>query len=61
MVLGPGQIYKYGNCGYAKVKNGNKIGGKSGKNRGWLMTMVRVPLQGPGCICKYGRCGCANK
>jgi hypothetical protein len=42
------------------VKNGNKIGGKSGKNRGWLMAMLRVLLQGPGCISIYEWCGCAK-
>jgi hypothetical protein len=26
--------FQYGNCGYAKVKNGNKIWGKSGKKIG---------------------------
>jgi hypothetical protein len=40
------------------VKNGNKIGGK---NKGWLMTMLRVLLQGPGCISIYEWCGCAKK
>jgi hypothetical protein len=57
----PGHTSKYGNCSYAKVENGNKIGGKSGKNRGWLMTMLRVLLQGPGCISKYRNCGHAKK
>jgi hypothetical protein len=31
---GPGYTSMYGKCGYAKMKNGDKIGGKSGKNRG---------------------------
>jgi hypothetical protein len=57
MTLGNGFISKHENCGYA---NGNKIGGQSGKNRGWLMTMLRVLLQGPGCISKYRNCGYAK-
>jgi hypothetical protein len=31
---GPGYTSIYGNCGYASMKNGDKIEGKSGKNRG---------------------------
>jgi hypothetical protein len=48
---GPGYTSMYGKCGYAKIKNGDKIGGKSGKNRGGAL------LQGPGCISKYGKYG----
>jgi hypothetical protein len=44
-----------------KIKNPNKMGKKSEKNGGWLMTMLRVLLHGPGCVSKYGRCGCAKK
>jgi hypothetical protein len=33
---GPGCISIYGKCGYAKIRNGDKIGEKSEKNRGWL-------------------------
>jgi hypothetical protein len=56
LLQGSGHIFKYGNCGCAKNKNINKIGNKSEKNRGWLITMLMVLLQGPGCISKYGRC-----
>ena len=51
------QIWKYAHC---QIKNSNKIGGKSEKNRGWLVTMLGVLFQGPGCISKYGKCGYAK-
>jgi hypothetical protein len=38
-----------------------KYGENQEKNRGWLMTMLRVLLQGPGCISIYEWCGCAKK
>jgi hypothetical protein len=36
------------------MKNGDKIGEKSGKNRGWLVMMLGVLFQGPGWISKKG-------
>jgi hypothetical protein len=38
-----------------------KYGENQEKNRGWLMTMLRVLLQGPGCSSIYEWCGCAKK
>jgi hypothetical protein len=51
---GPGYTSIYGKCGYAKMKNGDKIGGKSGKIGGGVL------FQGPGCISKYGKYGYAK-
>jgi hypothetical protein len=47
------------------MKNSNKMGEKSEKNRGWVVmtlgTIFRVQgVQGPGCISKCGKCGCAK-
>jgi hypothetical protein len=48
---GPGYTPIYGKCGCGKMKNGDKIGGKSGKMGGG----GGVSFQGPGCISKYGK------
>jgi hypothetical protein len=42
------------------MKNGNKIGEKSGKNGGWLVMMLGVLFQGPRCNSKYGKCSYAK-
>jgi hypothetical protein len=51
------QIQKMWLC---KMKNGNKMGEKSGKNGGWLVMILGVLFQGPRCISKYGRCSYAK-
>jgi hypothetical protein len=50
---GPGYTSIDRMCGYTKMKNGDKIEGKSGKNRG--RAGGGVLFQGPGCISKYGK------
>jgi hypothetical protein len=50
---GPGYTPIYGKCGCGKMKNGDKIGGKSGKMGGGVVSGSRMHFQiWKVCVCQ---------